>query len=319
VVLLGDRREKSAAGCRGLLGQDDGAEWARYANSSTNLQGPSAHRLSLPLLPHPWPSTCSRVACCLARVYARAISISSTSNLQCHLTSSAAFTLTASDVPHAWLYCSLGGSAPNHHAASPPALRATFLYINSITASPPCTSSLYIAPLPPFVAVSALTLVLSLRSCARPNCVHSWPVLRLLTPPIFCSHAAMPQPQLCSHARHCFLGPPVPAPPISVPALLCRAHARPALQRLGPLTSVPSAPIRHRVPARAVPAQRPRSRVHTSTPPEPPPRRLVPARLRTCSGARACPRRALTPNACTVRARAPYIPAQLHVRRQHLI
>jgi hypothetical protein len=227
-------------------------------HSSTNLQGLTAHKLSLTLLPHPWPSTCSRVACCLARAYAcgnkssrpsvlrhdihpplsprkpkpvrtRAISISSTSNSQCHPTSSAAFTLTASDVLHAWLYCPLGGSAPNRRAASPPALRATSLYTNSVTASPPCTSSLCIAPPPSSIAISVLTLVLSRRSCARPNYVHSWPVLRLLTPPVFCSHAAMPWPQLRSHARHCFLGPPVPAPPISVPALLCRARARPAL------------------------------------------------------------------------------------------
>jgi hypothetical protein len=146
-------------------------------HSSTNLQGLTAHKLSLPLLPHPWPSTCSRVACCLARAYAcgnkssrpsvlrhdihpplsprkpkpvrtRAISISSTSNSQCHPTSSAAFTLTASDVLHAWLYCPLGGSAPNRRAASPPALRATSLYTNSVAASPPCTSSLCIAPPP---------------------------------------------------------------------------------------------------------------------------------------------------------------------------
>jgi hypothetical protein len=38
VVLLGDRREKGAARCRGLLGRDDGAERVRYAKSSANLK-----------------------------------------------------------------------------------------------------------------------------------------------------------------------------------------------------------------------------------------------------------------------------------------
>jgi hypothetical protein len=178
----------------------------------------------------------------------------------------------------------------------------------------PCTLSPCIALA---TAGLALASVLPRCFCARPNCVRSWPVLCLLTPPVFCSHAATPRPQLRSHARHCFLGPSVPAPPKSVPALLCRARARPALQRPGPLASAPSAPVRRRAHARAVPAQRPRSRVHTSTPPELPPHRLVPARLHTSSRARAYPRRALMPSACTARARAPHVPAQLHVRRQH--
>jgi hypothetical protein len=47
---------------------------------------------------------------------------------------SAAFSSTASNVHHARLYCPLGGSAPNRRAAAPPALRATFLYTNSVAA-----------------------------------------------------------------------------------------------------------------------------------------------------------------------------------------
>jgi hypothetical protein len=90
----------------------------------------------------------------------------STSSLQCRRTSSIAFASTASDVPHARLYCLLDGSAPNRRAASPPALRATFLYTNSVTASPPCTSLLCIAP-PPFSVVGhALASALPCLSCA---------------------------------------------------------------------------------------------------------------------------------------------------------
>jgi hypothetical protein len=58
----------------------------------------------------------------------------STSSPQCRLTSSVAFSLMAFDVLYARLYCPLGGSAPNHRAAAPPALRATFLYTNSVAA-----------------------------------------------------------------------------------------------------------------------------------------------------------------------------------------
>jgi hypothetical protein len=47
---------------------------------------------------------------------------------------SAAFSSTASNVHHARLYCPLGRSAPNRRAAAPPALRATFLYTNSVAA-----------------------------------------------------------------------------------------------------------------------------------------------------------------------------------------
>jgi hypothetical protein len=218
--------------------------------------------------------------------------------------------------------------------------------------APPYTSSLGTSLLCTVTPLFLLSDPRLLRSCriasahARTACVLG-PHHALLTPPVFCSHAAMPvlfcsravtpraslqrrlacvpltrlnppcAPTPHAHACHYFLGPPVPVPPISVPALLCRAHVRPALQRLGPLASAPSAPIRRRMHARAVPAQRPRSRVHTSTPPEPPPRRLVPARLHTCSRARACPCRSpplnprclspslLLPQATSARSAAP--------------
>jgi hypothetical protein len=211
-------------------------------------------------------------------------------------------------------------------------------------ASPACLGhfarhcSLRAARLRPGLAPAALARVLHAIALSGPLASSiSVPQPHAATPVLLCSRAATPRASLqcrlacvplthlnppCAptpraHACHCFLGPPVPLPPISVPALLCRARVRPAFQRLGPLVSAPSAPIRRRVHARAVPAQRPRSRVHTSTPPEPPLRRLVPARLHTCSRARACPCRALTLSACTARARAPHVPAQLHVRRQH--
>jgi hypothetical protein len=58
-----------------------------------------------------------------------AISISSVSNPQCRLISSAAFPLTASDVLHGRLCCSLGGSACSRRIATPLASRAISLHI----------------------------------------------------------------------------------------------------------------------------------------------------------------------------------------------
>jgi hypothetical protein len=58
----------------------------------------------------------------------------STSSPQCRLTSSVGFSLTASDILHARLYCPLGRSAPNRCAVAPPTLRVIFLYTNSVAA-----------------------------------------------------------------------------------------------------------------------------------------------------------------------------------------
>jgi hypothetical protein len=82
----------------------------------------------------------------------------------------------------------LGGSAPNRRAAAPPAPHATFLYTNSVAASPPCTSSPYmsslcIAPPPSSVAGPALAPTLPCRSRTRPNHVCSWPAPHLLRSP----------------------------------------------------------------------------------------------------------------------------------------
>jgi hypothetical protein len=52
----------------------------------------------------------------------------STNSSHCRLVSSTAFSSMAFDVFYARLYCPLGGSAPNHRAAAPPALRATSLH-----------------------------------------------------------------------------------------------------------------------------------------------------------------------------------------------
>jgi hypothetical protein len=90
------------------------------------------------------PNTCTYRQ--LLRVTARtlvrpartgAISISSTSSLQCCLISFAAFPLTVSDVLHTRLYCSLGGSACSRRITTPLASRATSLHIIALHAVQP--------------------------------------------------------------------------------------------------------------------------------------------------------------------------------------
>jgi hypothetical protein len=63
-----------------------------------------------------------------------AISISFASSPQCCLISFAAFPLTVSDILHARLYCSLGGSACSRHITTPLASRATSLHIVTLHA-----------------------------------------------------------------------------------------------------------------------------------------------------------------------------------------
>jgi hypothetical protein len=63
-----------------------------------------------------------------------AISISSASSPQCRLISFVAFPLTVSDVLHARLYCSLGGSTCSRRIATPLASRATSLPIVALHA-----------------------------------------------------------------------------------------------------------------------------------------------------------------------------------------
>jgi hypothetical protein len=63
-----------------------------------------------------------------------AISISSASSPQCCLISFAAFPLTVSDILHARLYYSLGGSACSRRITTPLASRATSLYIIALHA-----------------------------------------------------------------------------------------------------------------------------------------------------------------------------------------
>jgi hypothetical protein len=63
-----------------------------------------------------------------------AISISSASSPQCRLISFAAFPLTVSNVLHARLYCSLGGSACSRRITTPLASRATSLHIVTLHA-----------------------------------------------------------------------------------------------------------------------------------------------------------------------------------------
>jgi hypothetical protein len=88
-------------------------------------------RAILVLLSHHWPSTCSRVACCPECALACGIELSQPSALRrasdphrAAPASSAAFSSTASDVLHAQLHCSLGGSAPSRRATTPRASRS---------------------------------------------------------------------------------------------------------------------------------------------------------------------------------------------------
>jgi hypothetical protein len=160
-----------------------------------------------------------------------ATSKSSMNSSQCRLISSTTFSSTAFDVFHARLYCPLGGSAPNRHAAAPPAPHATFLYTNSVAALPPCTLSLCIAPPTAGLALaSALPRRRSLRG--RPRQVTAMRDLVALHASR--SRAAMPHLHPRTPEPRAFLARATPAavayarpPPDSPRARSCCSHASP--------------------------------------------------------------------------------------------
>jgi hypothetical protein len=240
-----------------------------------------------------------------------ALSVSSTSSSQCRLIPSTAFSLTAFDVFYVRLYCPLGGSAPNRRAASPPALRATFLYINSATASPPCTSLLCIAPLLLLLSYPRLLWSCHVASAhARIACVlgprHTCR-LRRYQPrlPVLLLHRARAAP---SRTRYSTRAPGPLLAPLLVPGYLlppgsftCRARACPHAA-----ACLRSRAARQRSAACTWPS-RTLACAHT-----PDPHRLLPAHSRAaCAPSRAvpvratrCPRASIWPGAAVL-ARRP--------------
>jgi hypothetical protein len=151
-------------------------------------------------------------------------------------------------------------------------------------------------------------------SRAHPNCVRPGPAPHLLRPPFFCSHAATLRPQLrprlrrvpallaacaftrscCHSSRHTASAAQRPAPTL---ARCCRlsqhlmglhvraaSHSRACLLGLRSTCARSLAPLPHprRLSVSALQLSRPASLV------PPPPAWLAPARLHTCSRARAC-------------------------------
>jgi hypothetical protein len=161
-----------------------------------------------------------------------AISTSSASSPQCRLISFAAFPLTASDVLHARLYCSLGGSACSRRIATPLASRATSLHIVALNAvqlllrfllSNPCSPGLA-ASLPRSHTRVHATWAYSCpdRATRASSTLRTRSAQHLSTPPTSVRH--------CVHARATRSAPSCSARygrcPIPHPRRQCRAPIR---------------------------------------------------------------------------------------------